>query len=91
MNEAKYVAYVSTYTSGNKSKYGIRIYDVDMKNGRLSPRPRPGGSYPPRAGQGRPRFPRFPGSAWWPVRRSGAYRWSPRVRPRRLRALRKRF
>lgn len=35
MNEAKYVAYVSTYTSGNKSKYGIRIYDVDMKNGRL--------------------------------------------------------
>lgn len=35
MNRAKYVAYVSTYTSGNKSSCGIRIYDVDMKNGRL--------------------------------------------------------
>jgi 3-carboxymuconate cyclase len=35
MNKDKYVAYVSTYTSGNKSSYGIRIYDVDMENGRL--------------------------------------------------------
>ena len=31
MNRDKYVAYVSTYTSGNKSSCGIRIYDVDMK------------------------------------------------------------
>ncbi|MBQ6696895.1 MAG: beta-propeller fold lactonase family protein [Lachnospiraceae bacterium] len=29
----KYVAYVSTYTSGDS--HGIRIYDVDMKNGRF--------------------------------------------------------
>ena len=35
MNRDKYVAYVSTYTSGNKSSCGIRIYDVDMKNGRF--------------------------------------------------------
>ena len=35
MNKDKYVAYVSTYTSGNKSSCGIRIYDVDMKNGRF--------------------------------------------------------
>ncbi len=32
----KYVAYVSSYTSGLGSKYGIRIYDVDLKNGRLT-------------------------------------------------------
>ncbi|MCR5669982.1 MAG: lactonase family protein [Butyrivibrio sp.] len=32
----KYVAYVSSYTSGLGTKYGIRIYDVDMKNGRLT-------------------------------------------------------
>ncbi len=32
----KYVAYVSSYTSGLGTKYGIRIYDVDLKNGRLS-------------------------------------------------------
>ena len=32
----KYVAYVASYTSGLGSKYGIRIYDVDLKNGRLS-------------------------------------------------------
>lgn len=31
----KYVAYVSSYTSGLGSKYGIKIYDVDMKNGRF--------------------------------------------------------
>lgn len=35
MKKDKYVAYVSTYTSGNKSSYGIRIYDVDLENGRL--------------------------------------------------------
>lgn len=33
MNKAKYVAYVSTYTSGDN--HGIKIFDVDMKNGRL--------------------------------------------------------
>ncbi len=32
----KYVAYVSSYTSGLGTKYGIRIYDVDLKNGRLT-------------------------------------------------------
>ena len=36
MGKEKYVAYVSTYTSGNKSSFGIRIYDVDMENGRFS-------------------------------------------------------
>ncbi len=36
MSKDKYVAYVSTYTSGNKTSYGIRIYDVDVKNGRLT-------------------------------------------------------
>lgn len=30
----KYVAYVSTYTMGND--YGIKIYDVDLKNGRMT-------------------------------------------------------
>ena len=30
----KYVAYVSTYTMGDK--HGIQIYDVDMKNGRFT-------------------------------------------------------
>lgn len=35
MEEEKYVAYVSSYTSGKKSNYGIRIYDVDLKNGYL--------------------------------------------------------
>ena len=30
----KYVAYVSCYTRGNKD--GIKIYDVDMKNGTFS-------------------------------------------------------
>ncbi len=33
-NEGKYVAYVSTYTQ--KDKYGIHIFDVDMKNGYLT-------------------------------------------------------
>ncbi|MCL2719403.1 MAG: lactonase family protein [Lachnospiraceae bacterium] len=32
----KYVAYVSTYTSGTKEKCGIKIYDVDMEKGRFS-------------------------------------------------------
>jgi 6-phosphogluconolactonase len=32
----KYVAYVSSYTMGNKETNGIRIYDVDMKNGRMT-------------------------------------------------------
>ncbi len=36
MEKDKYVAYVSTYTSGNKSSFGIRIYDVDMENGRFT-------------------------------------------------------
>lgn len=36
MSKEKYVAYVSTYTSGNKSSYGIRIYDVDVENGRFT-------------------------------------------------------
>ncbi len=35
MSKDKYVAYVSTYTSGNKSSYGIRIYDVDVEKGRF--------------------------------------------------------
>lgn len=38
----KYVAYVSTYTSGtltnDKKSYGIKIYDVDMENGRFTPK-----------------------------------------------------
>ena len=34
MNKNKYVAYVSTYTSGMKDNiHGIKIYDVDMQNG----------------------------------------------------------
>lgn len=36
----KYVAYVSTYTMGtltnDEKSYGIKIYDVDMKNGRFT-------------------------------------------------------
>ena len=35
MEQEKYVAYVSSYTSGKKSNYGIRIYDVDLENGYL--------------------------------------------------------
>lgn len=38
----KYVAYVSTYTMGtltnDKKSYGIKIYDVDLKNGRFTPK-----------------------------------------------------
>lgn len=33
MEKEKYVAYVSTYTRGDN--HGIKIYDVDMKNGRF--------------------------------------------------------
>jgi len=33
MEKEKYVAYVSTYTMGDN--YGIKIYDVDTKNGRM--------------------------------------------------------
>ncbi|MCI8977568.1 lactonase family protein [bacterium 1xD8-48] len=36
MEKEKYVAYVSTYTYGNKSNFGIRIYNVDMENGRFT-------------------------------------------------------
>ena len=36
MGKEQYVAYVSTYTSGNKSGFGIRIYDVDVENGRFT-------------------------------------------------------
>lgn len=32
----KYIAYVSTYTSGSKNKCGIKIYDVDIEKGRFS-------------------------------------------------------
>ena len=33
MARAKYVAYVSTYTMGDN--HGIKIFDVDLKNGRF--------------------------------------------------------
>ena len=33
MSKEKYVAYISSYTQGDS--HGIRIYDVDMKNGRF--------------------------------------------------------
>ena len=33
MTKNKYVAYVSTYTMGDN--HGVKIYDVDMNNGRL--------------------------------------------------------
>jgi len=40
--QGKYVAYVSTYTMGtltnDKKSYGIKIYDVDLKNGRFTPK-----------------------------------------------------
>ena len=36
MSSDKYVAYVSTYTHGDK--YGIKIYDVDMEKGRFLPK-----------------------------------------------------
>ncbi len=32
----QYVAYVASYTSGSKESYGIRIYDVDVENGRMT-------------------------------------------------------
>lgn len=32
----RYVAYVSSYTSAQKDKFGIRIYDVDLENGTLA-------------------------------------------------------
>lgn len=35
MSQGKYVAYVSTYTVGKEDNYGIKIYDVDMKHGRM--------------------------------------------------------
>ena len=35
MGQEKYVAYVSSYTSGNKDNYGIRIYNVDLEQGRM--------------------------------------------------------
>ena len=31
----KYVAYVSSYTIGSEDNNGIRVYDVDLKNGRM--------------------------------------------------------
>jgi len=36
MGNEKYVAYVSTYTAGKGDNHGIKIYDVDMENGRLT-------------------------------------------------------
>ena len=36
MSQGKYVAYVSTYTVGKEDNYGIKIYDVDMKHGRMT-------------------------------------------------------
>ena len=36
MSSDKYVAYVSTYTMGDKR--GIKIYDVDMEKGRFTPK-----------------------------------------------------
>ena len=32
----KYVAYVASYTSGSQDSHGIRIYDVDVENGRMT-------------------------------------------------------
>ncbi|MDR2546633.1 MAG: lactonase family protein [Lachnospiraceae bacterium] len=34
-NNSRYVAYISTYTSGSKDKCGIKIYDVDLEKGRF--------------------------------------------------------
>jgi 6-phosphogluconolactonase len=34
-SQKKYVAYVSSYTNGTGEKYGIRVYDVDVENGRM--------------------------------------------------------
>lgn len=35
MEKEKYVAYVSTYTTGMGDNHGIKIYDVDMAEGRM--------------------------------------------------------
>ena len=35
MSAEKYVAYVSTYTTGLQEGYGIHVYDVDVENGRF--------------------------------------------------------
>lgn len=35
MEKEKYVAYVSTYTTGMGDNHGIKIYDVDMAKGRM--------------------------------------------------------
>lgn len=35
MEKEKYVAYISTYTTGMGDNHGIKIYDVDLKEGRL--------------------------------------------------------
>ncbi len=35
MENEMYVAYVSTYTTGMGDNHGIKIYDVDVKNGRM--------------------------------------------------------
>lgn len=37
-SNGKYVAYVSGYTSGNKTKMGISIFDVDLKKGYFYPK-----------------------------------------------------
>ena len=36
MKKEKYVAYISTYTIGNKDQCGIKIYDVDLEKGYLT-------------------------------------------------------
>ncbi|MCR5303045.1 MAG: lactonase family protein [Lachnospiraceae bacterium] len=36
MAEDKFVAYVSSYTMGESEPYGIRTFDVDVKNGRMT-------------------------------------------------------
>lgn len=36
MGKGRYVAYVSAYTVGEKDKYGIRSYDVDLEKGRFT-------------------------------------------------------
>lgn len=36
MGSSKYVAYVSTYTSARNDNHGIKIFDVDLKNGYMT-------------------------------------------------------
>ena len=36
MAKDKYVAYVSSYTSGNNAKLGISVFDVDIEAGRMT-------------------------------------------------------